>query len=296
MTDGEGRTAEGAGGQGAEGAESAEQTAAREPAARAAAAAKPDAGRAGGGDPSVALRQERERRRTAERINAQLAAKLAEMEQGVPGTAARKPGSAESAGAGADGAGGEELNAAEFAITADELEAGDPGAINAKIAKAVAKATEVAARKAAREVMEQVSASREGETLAQQLLGKFEIFRDADDPDLAEDAARKALATVQALPAGSTFADAEAAVADVAARYSRRKAGVAAGSAGGESRPAGGAGLEDRGLLPAGSGGALAAHFRDDKPIVKESMAACGKDAKTLFERGLRFALRGLGQ
>jgi hypothetical protein len=222
---------------------------------------EPGDGRNKGGDLLVALHKER---RKVKALQDEL-----QRFQGATG----ESGAAETAPAAPD--------FSMFELTEDELDAmaqGDGKAFNSKLKGALAAAVEygrkVAAHEAAALTGAAVSAAR-----VETLIGKFSIFQDEDE-GLAQDAMSAAVAAVGELADGATEADAEAALADVAKRFSRYKVARA-----GDSRD--GVGGAAAGVVT-GGGSASAAHLRTDgKPFgsIREAIAAASREADAFLSR-----------
>lgn len=240
---------------GAEGAESAE------------AGGEP---RKPGGDKTVALREERDRRRQAEADLARerertrtLARLLVEKGRG------QKAGTED----------GLELDLSESIITAEELDAGDVKSINAKIAKAIGAAAEAAAARAVRTAV----AATSGEKQVDRLLSRFAIFSD-EDAELRRDAQVAAIRAIEELPDGASEAEFDAALEAVAKRMSRYKANKA-----GENGDEAG---DDSAPVRVGGGTAAAAHLKFDGPKPKNMEEAGAAAQKMLSKIGSRFRRR----
>lgn len=190
----------------------------------------------GGGDVRVALKHERELRRAAE-------ARLRELLPRVSGSAA--------AGGGGGGSGAMDP---ELSLTAEDLEAGDPARLTAKVARMVDAGVE---RRLAQLRVEQESVES-ARADVQELFGRFEIFSD-QDPGIRREAIAAVTGKMAELGARNTrptLAEIEAAFEETAQAMSRRVAERDAAAV------RAGRGGEDVGAVPLGGGGsAEAAHL-----------------------------------
>ena len=214
------------------------------------------------GSVKEALKQEREARRSEK---AEFEKRIADLEKRVQGRQAPE----QQQGPGSD--------LGEFTITQDEWDTGDVEAISAKITKAMRSAAS-AGRQAVEKRWGEMTAAQQAEAL----IGKFEIFHDEDDPDLAEDAAFAAQRAIEALGDGATFEQKAEAVETQAKRFSRYKAGRRSER-----------GDDTRDPMPTGSGTAEAAHVstKHDRPkTTQEARSLAGKLARKAADRlGLRW-------
>ncbi len=147
-----------------------------------------------GGDKTIALRQERERRQRLSQENEALREKLAAMQQ--------------------QGGTDESLDFSEFQVTDDEILNGSAEQINRKMQGMIAKATQAAANRMNSQLI--------GKQSLDKALGKYEIFSDTGDSELAADALAATEREIEAIPREErTPAKVEDAIANVAKRYSR---------------------------------------------------------------------------
>lgn len=241
--------------------------------AAAAVGADGDAGAAaekrakGAGDPRVALRVERARRREAED-----ALKRALTPKGEPG--------ADAAGAAAGGA-------VEFALTEDDLEkAVEDGkeltALNARIRSRLEQAQAASREEARREL----AADAEASSKVGAILDEYALFKDGDR-ELVSDALAAVALAVGGLGAGSDEARVRQEIESVVKRFSlykvQRNGAAAEAGTGGDEPPDGGA---------AGTGArpGAAAHL-SGKPQVHGSFGEASAAARALATRF--FQMRG---
>ena len=163
----------------------------------------------------------------------------------------------------------------DITITQDEWDAGDLEAINAKLKRGME-----AAAKAGTSALENRWGQMTAAQQADALIGKFEIFHDSDDTDLAEDAAFAAKRAIDALGPDATFEQKTAAVKAQAERFSRYKT----------QKPDEDAAARTVTPMPTGSGTAVAAHAdtKHERPKTNE-------DARSLASRLARKGAERLG-
>lgn len=228
-------------------------------------------GKGTGQVPIAALHEERGKRKSAEDENRRLREQLAQM-------IARKT----EQGDVVQGAQSLEVDGGEFALTQADLDSGDVKAMNAKLAKRDAALVARVLAQANGQVQQAMAATATRGDV-ERLLGRFEIFQDPNEPDVANDAKLAALRSIEELPKGATLDDVSAAVESVAKRYSRYLVARQLATDGD------GAGTAEE-VTPFGGGGSPeAAHRKDDLPAPKTM-----SDARSLSQKVLeRFLKNG---
>lgn len=202
------------------------------------------------GDPSVALRQERERRRRLERQLEAIRTGSQQME------------------------GGEQPTAPQLELSDEDLD--DAESLQTKVNEHVQNAVQ----NATAQVREQLEASQTVSNEVQQLLDHYNVFN-LDDP-ISEDATRAAAEALGELPAGATMDQARETIGNVAKRFDAYRAGQAGTPTSEQSGES-----EEAGPVSVGAGSPESAHF-NPQAAPASSMREAGRRARQEFQQRVR--------
>ncbi len=215
------------------------------------------------GDKSVALRQEREKRREEQRRNNELQQELQRLRQGQDSS---------SEGSGESTEGDEELE-----LSDEDMD--DPEALKSKVDQHV----EAKVNKRLKEFQNEMESSQEASGEMDRILKQYEIFTQEDDPYIRQDAIRAAADAVSELPSGSNLEDAEQIIDQVAKRYDGYRAKRADQ---GES-PRSDEENQTEGPATVGTGTAESAHYTPEEGSAG-SMKEADRRAKQRWSKILR--------
>lgn len=208
-------------------------------------------GESGKGDPRIALRQERAKRKRLEQELSRV--------RGESGTSTEE-----------GGEGGSNEDLPDFSISEEEQD--DPNALSQKL-KAI---HQDAVTRATERVRSEMAASQDVQSEAQSILDEFDVFN--QDGPVGEYATRAAADAIGELPAGSSMEDIRSVARGVAQDFDALRAGS---SGGGSSSEEGGG---NEGPLAVGAGSAESAHLHPEA-APQDSLKEAGRMAKQAAAR-----------